>query len=315
MPAARLPLTTSSHFGSYIVRESSHNQHRFTHARDDASRPYPTANDVYVRSTSSHVDQDEFSDLGLSDFFLVHRRVARRSLERLQLSPYQAGLFSRGVQTGLDRREPYNAVLEASIGYAGACSVAVIDEVASLNERVERLSEENERLRREVEVARDVSRVTTEVMEREKEANRRLRQQYQETRMLVDGLVGLVGELRDDFTRHVVSARYAPRRRAETPVPQELIQFGGRLVPIGEPDRAESRSSGSGGSSTGLSREVEIIDLTDDPDTIVDYFGEEQRQAEEAVERGEVTTAAEIRMAQADPSPEYEDAPPYEPRS
>ena len=147
MPASRLPITASSSRGSYIVRESSHNQHCFTHARDDASRPYPSANDVYVRSISSNVDQDEFSDLGLSDFFLVHRRVARRSLERLQLSPYQAGLLSRGVQTGLDRREPYNAVLEASMGYAGACSVTVMDEVASLNERVEKLVEENERLR------------------------------------------------------------------------------------------------------------------------------------------------------------------------
>ena len=134
MPATRLPHNSSSASGSYIVRESNFNQHRFTHARDDASRPYPSANAVYVRSNSSRVDQDEFSDLGLSDFFVVHCRVARRSLERLQLSPYQAGLLSRGIQTGLERRESYNAVLEASICYAGACSVAVMDEVASLND-------------------------------------------------------------------------------------------------------------------------------------------------------------------------------------
>ena len=140
--------------------------------------------------------------------------------------------------------------------------------------------------------------------------------------MLADGLVGLVGELRDDFTRHVVTARDAPRRRAETPVPQALVDFGGRLVPIGEPDRAEDSPSGSrSGSSTGLSHEVEIIDLTgdpevidltNDPDTVADFGGEEQRQAEEAVERGEVTLAAELRMAQADPSPEYKHPPSYE---
>ena len=136
--------------------------------------------------------------------------------------------------------------------------------------------------------------------------------------MLVDGLVGLVGELRDDLMRFRVQEGRA-RRRAETPVPQELIDFSGRLVPIGEPDHAESRTS-SLPSSSGLSREVEVIDLTDDGpddvfDDVPDYMGEERRQAEEAVERGEVTLAAEIRMAQADPSPEYERAPDYEPRS
>jgi hypothetical protein len=196
-----------------------------------------------------------------------------------------------------------------------------MDEVASLNERVAVMAEDAERMRGELATSLDVGRALERSLEGERSAHRRLRQEYQETRMLVDGLVGLVGELRDDLTRHVVQSGRA-RRRAETPIPQELIDFGGRLVPIGEPDRAESRTS----SSTGLSREVEIIDLTDDGpddvfDDVPDFMAEERRQAEEAVERGEVTSAAEIRMAQADPSPEYEhapdyeDAPDYEPRS
>ena len=91
-----------------------------------------------------------------------------------------------------------------------------------------------------------------------------------------------------------------------------MVDFGGHLIPIGEPDCAESRT-GSLQSSSGLSREVEVIDLTDDgPDDVFndisDYMGEERRQAKEAVEQGEVTLAAEICMAQADPSPEYERA-------
>ena len=118
---------------------------------------------------------------------------------------------------------------------------------------------------RELDEARDVSRGILEMLDREREANCRLRQEYQETHMLVDGLVGLVGELRDYFTRHVATARDARRRRAEA-VPQELIRFGGRLVPIGEPDRAEDRgSSGSSvASSSGLTRSIEVIDLTAD---------------------------------------------------
>ena len=44
-------------------------------------------------------------------------------------------LLSQGVQVSLKRREPYDPILEASIGYAGAAAVAIMDEVAFVNER------------------------------------------------------------------------------------------------------------------------------------------------------------------------------------
>ena len=44
-------------------------------------------------------------------------------------------LLSRGVQVGLKRREPYDPILKASIGYASAAAVAVMDKVAFVNER------------------------------------------------------------------------------------------------------------------------------------------------------------------------------------
>src|SRR5258705_7255211 len=126
---------TTSIGGSFIEGSSSHNQHHFSSTRDDLSRPYPTDCDVYRRSNTHNPNEDEFSDVGLSDFFIAHRRVARRKLEHLQLTPYQAGLLSRGVQVGMEMREPYNVVLEAAMGYSGACSVAVMDDVALVNEK------------------------------------------------------------------------------------------------------------------------------------------------------------------------------------
>src|SRR5882672_7062938 len=126
MPAQRSSSTRAiSLSGSFVEGSSSHNQHHFTSARDNLSRPYPTNRNIYHHSNTHNPDEDEFADLGLSDFFLAHRRVARRKLERLQLTPYQAGLLSRGVQVGMERREPYHAVLEAAMGYWGACSVVV----------------------------------------------------------------------------------------------------------------------------------------------------------------------------------------------
>src|SRR5258705_11599112 len=126
MPAQRSSTRAASSGGSFVEGSSSHNQHCFSSARDDLSRPYPSDRDVYRRSNIHNPNEDEFADVGLSDFFIAHRRVARRKLERLQLTPYQAGLLSRGVQVGMERREPYNAVLEAAMGYSGACSVAVM---------------------------------------------------------------------------------------------------------------------------------------------------------------------------------------------
>ena len=116
-----------------------------------------------------------------------------------------------------------------------------MDKVASHNERVEELSEGNLRVQEALTLSRDMSGTLRESLEREREDRRRLQQQYQETRMLVDGLVGLVGELRDNLTRFQVQEGQA-HRRAKTPIPQELVDFGGRLVPIGEPDCAESRT-------------------------------------------------------------------------
>src|SRR5258705_6879679 len=140
MPA-QCSTCSSSTGGSFVEGSSSHNQHRFPSTRDDLARPYPSAHDVYRHSNVHNPDDDEFTDLGLSDFFITHRRVARRKLERLQLSSYQAGLLSRGVQVGMERREPYNAVLEAAMGYAGACSVAAMDDVVLVNEKVDVLDE------------------------------------------------------------------------------------------------------------------------------------------------------------------------------
>ena len=54
----------------------------------------------------------------------------------LQLTSYQAGLLSRGVQSRMDPREPFNQVLDTVIGFAGAVGVAAFDDMAHVNERV-----------------------------------------------------------------------------------------------------------------------------------------------------------------------------------
>ena len=68
---------------------------------------------------------------------MAQRRAARRKLEHLQLTPHQGSLLSQGVQPHWEQQDPYNVVLEASIGYAASCGIVIMDEVVSLNKRVD----------------------------------------------------------------------------------------------------------------------------------------------------------------------------------
>ena len=76
-----------------------------------------------------------------------------------------------------------------------------------------------------------------------------------------------------------------------------LVRFQGQLVPIGEPDRAES-----------LPRE--ITDLTNDSeDDVLNLSSKEEQQVREEERMGVLTFHAEVEHARADLAPEYE-APP-----
>ena len=91
-----------------------------------------------------------------------------------------------------------------------------------------------------------------------------------------------------EWERHALQmAERRAVRRAST-----LVGFQGRLVPIGEPDRAESPPR-------------EIIDVTDNSeDDVLNLSGEEEER------RGVLTFHAEVERARADPAPEYEAPPP-----
>ena len=102
-------------------------------------------------------------------------------------------------------------------------------------------------------------------------------------------------ELTDsEWERHALQmAERRAVRRVST-----LVRFQGWLVPIGEPDRAESPPR-------------DIIDLTDDSeDDVLDLSSEEERQAREEERSGVLTFHTEVERARADPAPEYEAPPP-----
>src|SRR5258708_34276774 len=309
MPATR---TSTSSRGSSNREASSFNLDRFQVARNDATRPYPSETNVYRRSTIHNPDDDGFFDLGLRDFLVTNRRVARHRLDRLAVTPHQSGLLSHGAQHRLDSREPYNMVLKASLGYTASCSVAAFNEVTSVYERTDELDRRvivncdeialvEQRLRERV---RDLE-VRVEV---ERDLCREAMRNIRELRGLINDLVSTVGDLRDDLTRvrMMGGVRGLPLGRGE---PQTLVHYEGRLVPIMDP--APSSVPSSSGRSLGTGQSIQFSSGSGEEE-VVDLAKEEEQQAEEEARNGVETLDAEIRHARANLAPEYFQLPDYE---
>ena len=190
---------------------SSYNQHNFRTARGSLSVPYSSAKEAF-RWSNSHAPTNDFSTLGLSDFFIAHRRVARHRLDRLSLSGNTQELLSRGVGVNLERREPYNPILEASIGYASAAAVTVMDEVAFVNERQDERMEGIEEgalslvsrvvlVEEENRQLREVQRAQEERISRDVERIRDLERTTGMLRTLINSLVKTVGLVQNNVAR------------------------------------------------------------------------------------------------------------------
>ena len=253
---------------------SSFNQHNFRTARGSLSVPYPSAEEAF-RWSNSHAPTNDFFTLGLSDFFIAHQRVARHRLDRLSLTGNTQELLSRAAGVNLERREPYDPILEASIGYAGAAAVAVMDEVAFVNKRQDERMEGIEEgalslvprvlsVEEENRQLREVQRVQEERIVRDGERIWELERSVGTLRTLINSLVETVGLVQNDVARihhRFVNNRVNRRAKRRSDQVQMLVEHEGRLVPIEEPiDLAERRPT---------PHPSQIINLTDDSDEVM----------------------------------------------
>ena len=191
--------------------QSLYNQHNFRTACGSLLVSYPSAKEAFHLS-NTHAPTDDFSLLGLSDFFIAHQWVACHHLDRLSLTGNSQELLLRGVQVSLERREPYDPILEAGIGYAGAAAVPVMDEVAFVNERQDKriegieegalslvsrvasVEEENRQLK-------EVQRAQEEWIGRDGERIQDLERLVGTLRTLINSLVETVGLVQNDVAR------------------------------------------------------------------------------------------------------------------
>ena len=172
--------------------------------------------------------------------------------------------------------EPYNPILEVSISYAGAAAVAIIDELAFVNERQDERMEGIEEgvlgltarvlsVEEENCQLREVNRNLEEHVGREGERIHSLERTVRMLRTLINSLVETVGLVQNDVARinhHFVNNQVSRCRAKPQPEQvQMLVEYEGRLVPIEEPiDLAERRLT---------SHPRTVINLTDENEEVV----------------------------------------------
>jgi len=115
-----------------------HNVHLRSYARGSHGVVlYPNIEDVFNRSNSAVVEDDDFSDIGLNDFFPAQRRIARHKLHRFgrRANEGQRGLIDRGLQDW-DQGEPENQQIEASMMYTASVATTLMEMDEGLDRKV-----------------------------------------------------------------------------------------------------------------------------------------------------------------------------------
>ncbi|KAF9789381.1 hypothetical protein BJ322DRAFT_1018051 [Thelephora terrestris] len=255
MPRAQTRVPTRRSTSYSPVQENNYNIDRFSHARRDPSRPYPTLGAIMDRTATADPNEG-FSDLGFRDFLQAARRVSRHKLARIETNPYASELLNRGVEFMTESNETFNSVLEASVLHTGNVGSMLMDEVAHVNERVDVRREEIEALENWKEDMQGVIHGQEDSVVRQGADIDLLKGEVTSLKDLVRALVTKTGELEDDkvrLTRRISEltgeVRDLQRRcnepevrveeeelevpeRAESPPARLVVQYENRLVPI-----------------------------------------------------------------------------------
>ncbi|KAF9779736.1 hypothetical protein BJ322DRAFT_1024170 [Thelephora terrestris] len=260
MPRAQTCIPTRRSSSYSPVQENNYNIDRFSHARRDPSRPYPTLGAIMDRTATADPNEG-FSDLGggsacFRDFLQAARRVSRRKLARIETNPYANELLNRGVEFMTESNETFNSVLEASVLHTGNVGSMLMDEVAHVNERVDVRREEIEALENWKEDMQGVIHGQEDSVVRHGADIDLLKGEVTTLKDLVRALVTKTGELEDDKVRlnrriseltgevrdlqrrcsepevRVEEEELEVPERAESPPARLVVQYENRLVPI-----------------------------------------------------------------------------------
>ncbi|KAF9642436.1 hypothetical protein BDM02DRAFT_3133090 [Thelephora ganbajun] len=116
--------STSPHLTALITNEHalfnhSWNTTTLVHVRGSCMHPYPPPSSVWTRANTMENNDEDFSDLGVNDFVLSHKRGTYHAMEGIEV---------------------YNGPIEVSMGYTSSVGIMLAEEIALTNDVVGAIS-------------------------------------------------------------------------------------------------------------------------------------------------------------------------------
>ena len=110
-----------------------------TYARGShAFTPYPTNEEVFLRSSSTINDDDEFDDLSISDFLIAQRRIAqhRHRNFRNRMNEAERALFGRTLERINDNVDVEWTSITVSTAFTSSVAMGLLERNIALEDRV-----------------------------------------------------------------------------------------------------------------------------------------------------------------------------------
>jgi len=102
--------------------------------------PYPSSEDVFLRSNHAVNEDDDFADISLPDFFHVQARVARHRFRRYRnrMNAGERGLFGRRLEDMEGLGDSNDTPIEVATSFAASMGMALYENDVEMEDRVRR---------------------------------------------------------------------------------------------------------------------------------------------------------------------------------
>src|SRR5258707_2978736 len=107
-------------------------------SRGNRHQPYPTRVAVDHRVAGKSHSFERWRDLHLQDFVYAAKAVGRKSLGRVELTPYQDALLERGLVETHDIEDQMVPIVDLAVGYSAAIGLETFRAMDNMSEEMSR---------------------------------------------------------------------------------------------------------------------------------------------------------------------------------
>src|SRR5258707_3264924 len=107
--------------------------------RGNRHQPYPTKVAVDHRISGKSHSFERWKDVHLQDFVYAAKAVGRKSLGRVELTPYQDALLERGLMESHDIEDQMVPIVDLAVGYSAGVGLETFQAMDNMSEEMNRV--------------------------------------------------------------------------------------------------------------------------------------------------------------------------------